>query len=70
MTIHNEIHKLIIESYLNDHGKKEISSMFNVKYNTVNPIINVYNKEDRYVQKQKGGERTKKLSNGHYEILD
>jgi len=44
MKISNDIRKLIVESYLHSHGNKQISSMFNVKYQTVCTIISVYKK--------------------------
>ena len=44
MKISHDIRKLIVESYLHSHGNKQISSMFNVKYQTVCTIISVYKK--------------------------
>ena len=61
MKISDDIRKLIVESYLHGHGNKQISSMFNVKYQTVCTIISVYKKESRFEKKLKGGQRKKVL---------
>ena len=63
MPVSDDIRKLIIESYLNGECIKHISAMFGIKYYTVNAIITVYKKEDRYKKKKKGGIRNKKLGN-------
>ena len=43
MTLNNDIRKLIIESFLNGHQRKQISLMLDLKYTTVCTVISVYN---------------------------
>ena len=69
MTVSNASRKLIIESYNNGNGIKQISNMFNIKYCTIYAIIAVYKKEDRFEQKLKGGQRKKKLDQVHIEAI-
>ena len=45
--VSNDIRKRIVESYVNGHDKKEISSMFGVNLSTIYSIIKVYNEENR-----------------------
>ena len=47
MTVPNDKRNLIIEAYLNN-TKKQISSMFDIKYYTICAIIRVYENKDRY----------------------
>ena len=67
MKVPNDIRSLIIKSYMNGNTIKQISSVCNVKYPTVN--INVYKKEDRVETKLKGGVRKKKLNEKHVNAI-
>ena len=69
MTVTNEMRKVIVESYTNGYGVKQISSMLNLKYTTVYAIISIFQKEDRIVQKVKGGQRKKRLNEMHINAI-
>ena len=69
MTVSNASRKLIIESYNNGNGIKQLSNMFNIKYCTIYAIIAVYKKEDRFEQKLKGDQRKKNLDQVHIETI-
>lgn len=69
MTITDETRKLIVTSYLKGNSKKQIASMFNVKYHTICAIIKVYEKENRYEQKLKGGVRKRSLEENHIQAI-
>ena len=64
----NDIRKRIVDSYLNGHSKKEISTIMNVKISTVYAVIAVYLKEDRVESRLKGGVRKKALHDVHVQL--
>ena len=59
-----------MESYVNGHNKKEISSMYGVNLSTIYSIIKVYNEENRTKVKIKGGIRKRSLSELHIAKLE
>lgn len=69
MTVPDNIRKIMIESYVNGHSKKEISSMLGVKYTTTCSIIKVYESEGRFKQKLKGGARKRSMEQFHIEAI-
>lgn len=59
--ISNERRRLIIEAYNRGENMKNLSTMFDVKYNTVRKIVTVYQNEGR-INKNPKGHRPKKLA--------
>ena len=79
-----EIRKMIIDSNLSGHTKKEIAAILNIKLPTVYAIIQVYQvfgifvflyfvkvylEEGRMASKLKGGVRRKALTEEHVQFL-
>lgn len=69
VSVTNENRRRIIESYLNGHSRKQMSSLLGIKYSTITSIIAVYNKENRLEKKLKGGARKKSLLPEHLDVI-
>jgi len=69
MRVEDNIRKLIVESHISGHSTKQISTFLNIKYSTIYAIIKVYQKEDRFDAKLKGGKRYKKINENHIHAI-
>lgn len=69
VSIPNDIRKRVIESHVKGHSRKQIASLFGIKYATIQSIIAVYNTENRYEKKLKGGTRKKTLLSEHVDAI-